>query len=181
VTIVVNAAATLAVEVPPLERDTTLPVEPPKSEEKVEPPKGDGAGEPPKSEGKVAPPPPRPSEGSSGVRVLGFSLLGVGAVGLVGGAVTGGLAISLNSQSKKKGCTPNNSLCARDGKTFRDTAITLAKVTNGALIAGGVLATGGLITVLVTGNGKPEAEKKAVRVSPLVGAGTAGLLLEGVW
>jgi hypothetical protein len=179
VTIVANAAATSAVEVPLLERETAP----------IEPSKLDGEGDPPQPEVRKeerplpdmngAPSSP-PADGGSGAgRVVGFTLIGVGAAGLAAGAVAGGLAIAAKNASAQY-CRPDDT-CIQKGIPIRKDAITKATVSTIALIAGGALATGGLLAVVISGTGGSKAGTQALRVVPLVGERAGGMLVEGVW
>jgi hypothetical protein len=179
VTLVANAAATSAVEVPLLERETGQ-VEPPRPDVKGEPPRLDVKAVPSEPGATEEPPTPPAAEGTSAGRVVGFTLIGLGAAGLATGGVTGVLAI-LTHNARKGTCKPNGSCVKDEDYKGQVTASRLASVSTISLIAGGAVVTGGLITVLATRKGDSSDEKKALHVSPLVGAGAGGLLIEGVW
>lgn len=181
VTLVANAAATSAVEVPALERDTGQ-VEPTRSDAK-------GDGELPRLNVTTVPVEPgatgEPSTppgagGTSAGRVVGFTLIGIGAAGLAAGGVTGVMAILLHN-ARKGTCKPNGTCAKTTDYDGQVRASKLATASTISLIAGGAVVAGGLITVLATGKRDSSDEKKALHVSPLVGAGAGGMLIEGVW
>jgi len=91
----------------------------------------------------------QPELGASGQRVVAWSVLGVGAVGLVGGAVLGALAITRESRAEEisDARTERNITTAEleehnraleDRDTFRTAALVSASI-GGALVASGIL------------------------------------------
>lgn len=114
------------------------------------------------------------------LRIAGYSLLGVGGATLVIGAVFGGLAIGKSNDAK-------DAAFVDDKLALRQEAAGRAKVGDGLLITGGVLAAVGLVLVLVTlGKGKKKNGDTA-RLRPLVaphptawfGRSSAGLSFAG--
>ena len=105
-------------------------------------------------------------------RAIGLTLLGVGAAGLVAGGVTGVLAISAHDDLSK---TCANGLCADGDKGKIDAYHTLGLVSTVSLIAGGALAAGGAVLFLTAPHGARPPSRGAVRVTPYVGLGAAGL------
>jgi len=125
--------------------------------------------EPPK-EAPVAP----PRDGASGSvqRPLGFALVGVGAAGLVIGAITLGLDASKHAtflQQCPTGVCPASLEPQLQGVV--NSYHTLGIVSSTSLVAGGTLAATGLILALTAPTTKPQA----AGISPLVGLGYAGL------
>ena len=113
-------------------------------------------------------PPPNPS-----LRILGY---GVGVAGIVGigiGAFFGARAIAKNSASKED-CDADN-FCGPTGKEARLDAQQAATVSTVGFAAGGLLVAGGLALVLLS----PSQKTAAMRVAPLMGAGTGGLSFMG--
>jgi len=94
----------------------------------------------------VAPPPPPSSDGA---RTAGFVIGGVGLVGVVVGAITGGMTIGKKSTVDKE-CDANRctGLTARDAATAGKTLSTVSTV---AFIAGGVGLAAGVVLVLTSG------------------------------
>lgn len=105
------------------------------------------------------------------LRIAGYSLIGVGGLGLVIGSVFGGLALS---KSKSSDDAPH----IDDKISLRQEAKSRAAVADGMLITGGVLAGVGLILVLSTlGKGKRPTRKTAFL--PSAGPQGAGLSWTG--
>jgi hypothetical protein len=107
---------------------------------------------------------------SSPWRTAGWVVAGVGVAGLVAGAVTGALAISNKGQAN----------CDSQGYNCDDGALssakTMAGVSTGAFIAGGVLTAAGVGLVLFAPKGGPRAE-----VSAMSGTGALGLRVGGAF
>jgi hypothetical protein len=89
---------------------------------------------------------PQPEPGLGGQRIAG---IGIGAVGLLSLGASGlftGMAASRNSTAKS--LCPKPSCANPDGVTAGKNAGTLADAATGTLVAGGVLAAGGLVIIL---------------------------------
>jgi tetratricopeptide (TPR) repeat protein len=116
------------------------------------------------------------------LRIAGYSLLGVGGATLVIGAVFGGLAIGKSNDAK-------DAAFVDDKLALRQEAEGRAKVGDGLLITGGVLAAVGLVLVLVTlGKGKDKKNTDTAAnqragwrplVAPSLGRSSAGLSFAG--
>jgi hypothetical protein len=105
------------------------------------------------------------------LRIAGYSLIGVGGLGLVIGSVFGGLALSKSNDA-------DDAPHIDDRISLRQEAKSRAAVADGLLITGGVLAGVGLILVLSTlGKGKRPTKKTALL--PSVGPRSAGLSWTG--
>lgn len=103
------------------------------------------------------------------LRIAGYSLLGVGGVGLVIGSVFGGLALSKSRQA-------DDAEFIDDELALREESKNRAKVADAMLITGGVLAGVGLILVLSTlGKGKKRSQAAAWLPSGSVGPQGASL------
>jgi hypothetical protein len=112
-----------------------------------------------------------PSEPSSSpLRTVGWIVAGVGLAGLVTGAVTGVLAISDKGQAS---CDGQGYNC--QAGPLSDSK-TMAGISTGAFIAGGVLAAAGVGVVLFAPKGGARAE-----VTATSGPGTLGLRLGGTF
>lgn len=140
------------------------------------------ATEPDREPGEVAPPddPPPPVDDrrkarDRKLRVAGYSLLGVGGVGLVIGATFGGIALS---KSRKADDTD----IVDDKLALRQEAKGPAAVADALVIGGAVLAVTGLVLVLVTlrKNKSARSDSAARRAfAPMLGGGRMGLALTG--
>lgn len=114
-------------------------------------------------------------EGASGtgMRIAGFTLLGVGVVSAGLGAVFGAMALSKASDVKKvcslQSCTDPAAV------DKNESAKTFADVSTITIIAGAVLAAGGLVLVLVA----PKSKK--VGIAPALGPGYAGVSVGGTF
>jgi hypothetical protein len=83
---------------------------------------------------------------SSARRTFGWIGVGAGGVGLALGAVMGGLAASKHSSLKSGGCT--DTLCPPERQPDVDRLNTFRAVSTVGLIAGGVLASAGVVLLL---------------------------------
>jgi hypothetical protein len=108
----------------------------------------------------------------SGQKIAGFAALGVGAAGLVVGAVTTGLAAAKHSSLLAQ-CPTGLCPLSLQPKVQPDidTYRTLGGVAVGGWVAGGALAVGGVILTLTA----PRAKTDAAAVSPVVGPGFVGV------
>lgn len=114
--------------------------------------------------------PDRPDRGapatpssSGGSWVPGAVVLGLGGVGLAIGGVTGILALGASSDATE-GCTDGQ--CPTDSKTQVESDLasagTLADVSTVSFIAGGVLATAGVVLLVVRPFGREEPAQVTV-------------------
>ena len=111
------------------------------------------------------------------LRPVGWAAIGVGAAGLVLGAVTGGLAIAKNDELVAAGCKDGVCPASTEG-TLKD--YDTLKIASGTGIIGGLaLLAGGVLLVAVAPSSKPAttgARRPALpRVAPFVGLGGAGV------
>ena len=115
-------------------------------------------------------PGPAPASGDSGAgdtqRLAGFIGIGVGAAGLVVGAITGGLAMGKHS-SLSDACP--NGQCPASEQSDLDSYHTLGLVSTIGFIAGGVLAAAGLVVVLTAPSDPSEPAAPAASVSASFG------------
>jgi hypothetical protein len=105
---------------------------------------------------------------SSVQKPLGFAAIGVGAAGLVVGAITLGLDASKHASIAKQ-CPMG--LCPTSLHSDVDTYHTLGIASSSSLIIGGALVATGVIVVLVA----PKTNLHAAGISPVVGPGFAGI------
>lgn len=119
---------------------------------------------------KIESPPSDPA--ASPRRTLGFVALGVGGLGLVTGAVTGILALQL--ESRLSAVCPNTRCQPGEQRTIDDYS-TLRVTAGSSLLAGAALAATGALLVLTT----PRRSARGGFVRPVIGAGY--LSLEGAF
>jgi hypothetical protein len=106
------------------------------------------------------------------LRLVGFVGIGVGAVGLIVGGITGGLAIGKHSELEDN--CPNNQ-CPPEQQDNLDSFETMGTVSTVGFIAGGVLAAAGIALVVVsyTVGGDAPSEPAAARFEAEVGPSSA--------
>lgn len=127
--------------------------------------------------GPVAPPPPPPPPAGLGAqRTAGIAVGAAGIVSLGIGGVLGGLAASKNSTANT--LCPDTACSSQEGVDAAHTAGVFADAATGLLIAGGVMAAGGLVLVLTAPSNR--AQEKAWIV-PSFSAGFAGLTAGRTW
>lgn len=129
-----------------LEEDEPAPVEEPSTEpapaeEELETPTLDG----------------EPRDRKRGQQIAGYTLLGMGGVGLIVGGVLGGMASS-------KARDADDAEFVDDRLRMRDDARRQARSADAMFITGGILAAGGLVLVLTT-LGKKKRRSQASRGS----------------
>ncbi|MDB4883504.1 MAG: hypothetical protein JWL95_2270 [Gemmatimonadetes bacterium] len=141
---------------------------------------------PPPVAGPSAPvaPPEEPSTGGS--RAPAFAAFGVGAVGVVIGAVAGGLALS-NLSSAESDCGADHKCRAGSaGASDLSTARSMATVSTVGFIVGGVGLATGAVLLLTRSSGSPSSTTSAAsrpppsaprpaHVEPVLGLGSIGL------
>jgi hypothetical protein len=165
-TVNVNAGTrNVEVPVPPLE-DAPEPVAPPPPLVAVQP----------TSTGPVdlGPAP----QGGGAQRAIGGTALGLGVVGLGFGTYFGIAALVNNNNSKIQGYCNAVSVCSGPGTQVRDTALSDAKASTVFFILGGIVATGGLVTLLTAPSGR---RRESVGVVPWVDRSGAGVGMTGAW
>lgn len=97
--------------------------------------------------------------GWGGQKIAGSIAAGAGAVGLLVGGILGGLAIGKNGEANGF-CRPDApTLCTAQGVALGQDVKTLGTVSTVALIAGGVIAAGGVALFLTapSGDASPKA------------------------
>ena len=125
-----------------------------------------------------------PASGKSGgtVRTVGYVVAGAGLLAVAGGAFLGMQAKSQESETRDK-CKTLPVLgfsCAESSRADFDSAQQKAGLANVFLIAGGVVAAGGIVMIVV--GGPKERERSAtLALSPVVGAHDAGLFASGTF
>ena len=117
--------------------------------------------------GELPPPPPPGGEESSVLPIVGWTLVGVGGASLILGAVMGGLAIGKHGDLSDI-CRDDGS-CPESEQDNLDTFRTFGTVSTIGFIAGGVLAAGGVVILLVApggDSGDSGADSIALEVGP---------------
>jgi hypothetical protein len=97
-----------------------------------------------------------------GRRVLGLTVGGVGAAGVVVGGIFGGLGFS--SWSSASSACPSNNHCSTTAANDRSNAVTFATVSDIGFIAGGILVATGLTLYLTAPRDK--APRAGLQVTP---------------
>lgn len=115
-------------------------------------------------------------------RPFGIGAMTVGGLGLGVGALLGGLAIGKNKESNQSECNERNQ-CTDAGLDQRKSALGLGYGSTAAIIAGGVVAAGGLVLMLTAPPRAPESAgaKDGAIASVALAATLGGLKLEGTW
>jgi len=134
---------------------------------------------PPTAPAPASSPAPAPA-GSSGStpRTLAVIGVGVGVVGLVGGAIFGGLTLS-ERNAENRGC--GTSSCYSAAKDHYDNAITDGNVSTIAFIAGGVFVITGAVLWVASPSPSPRSPTTTgrMRLVPALGTRSGGALLQG--
>lgn len=112
--------------------------------------------------------PPAPEKPRAWQKPVGFAGIGVGAAGLIAGGIFGGLAIAKKGESNN-GLCDEQSFCNQEGFDLRAQARSFGDISTIAIIAGGVLALGGLTLVILSpseSEAKPAEPRLSLRVAP---------------
>lgn len=108
---------------------------------------------------------------------MGWVAGGIGAAGIIAGAVAGVVAIQ---DKNGAGCEPQSiSLTLGYCTGSLSGARSAASASDVGFIAGGVLLAGGLALVILAPGSHPEGA--SVKVAPVVGTNSGGLVLGGQW
>lgn len=172
VTVGVQPRSRQSIQVPALavkeEPPPVAPSEPPPVTPNLEPP-------PPAL--PPTPPPAAEESSMSTLAIVGLVVAGAGVVGTGVGTFYGIRAISEDKKADRE-CGPN--LCQEKADfDHSENAVSSAKVANVAIgVGGGLLVAGGLM-FLFAPSSEPKEEGPAVRVTPRLGPGFAGIGVEG--
>jgi hypothetical protein len=137
---------------------------------------GDGPSAAPLPSGEPVPPEPPPAPPTSGQRVAGFAVGGVGLASLAAGAVFAGLTAGQKAAADER-CP--NKLCDALGLDDIATARTFAGVSNITFGAGGALVLVGGILALTARPSSPAPTAGALLVLPVMGNRSAGVMASG--
>jgi hypothetical protein len=129
-----------------------------------------------------APPPPAPAPDPSvgnGQRVAGIV---VGVVGLAGLGLSGAFALLAKSKYNDSlgSCPSSPNVCSQSGVDTRNDALGFGNAATVTFVVGAAALAGGAIVYLVAPRA-PSSATGTLGVSPLIGAGTGGALLQGTW
>jgi hypothetical protein len=113
--------------------------------------------------------------GSQGApwKTAGWSIAGVGVVGLVAGAISGGVAIGENGSAH---CDATGHDCLAGPLSAARSAATASDV---GFIAGGILVASGAAILLLSPKPASESQRVTVRVSTSIGPGSGGVGIAG--
>ncbi|MFS8070535.1 MAG: hypothetical protein ACMG6S_29575 [Byssovorax sp.] len=125
----------------------------------------------------------KPAEGWSTQRKVALGVGGAGVVGVVVGAVFGAMTLSKTGAAKGHCSEAEPPQCDQEGLTLHGDAKTTANVSNVAMAVGGAALIGGVVLFLTApaGEAKRAEQGARVKVLPVVGMGSTGVLLQGVW
>ena len=144
-----------------------------------------GNATPPSTSSRSAPTPKLPvtsqSGGPAGQQVVGLSLVGAGAVGVVTGTVFGLMANTAWNDAKRR-CGGEASRCtnAPDAIPYQRKAYDDANVSTAAFIAGSALIIAGAFTYF-TGSERQERKTGNVAVAPSMEPQGVGVVVEGAF
>jgi hypothetical protein len=134
---------------------------------------GTGTVTPPLPTGTIPPPPPPPPESPS---IAPWIVMGIGGVGLVTGAITGGIALgdhgTLNTACGKNPCPQTES---GELSSYH----TVGGISTAAFIVGGVGVAAGVVLLLIQPKatvGMTAAPRTGFQVTPVVGPGSLGAI-----
>lgn len=133
----------------------------------------------------VAPPQQAaPAKSSGTVRTVGYVVAGAGVLALGGGAFMGMQAKNQEKETRDKCVTLPvvGFSCPESSRADFRSAQQKAGLANVLLIAGGLVAAGGVVMIIVGGPKRSEGQATAtLSLSPAVGAGDAGLFASGTF
>jgi serine/threonine-protein kinase len=165
--LVAPGAGTTTLRVPALEAAAAAPIA------AVTPPPG--AAEP-------AAAGPAPAPGWSMQRKVAVGVGAVGLAGIVVGSVFGAMTLSKTGAGKSHCSTEVTPHCDPEGRKLYADATTTANVSNVAMAVGGAAVIGGVVLFLTAPAGAvAKAESARWKVGPLIGAGSGGVFMQGVW
>lgn len=132
--------------------------------------------------GDSVPAPPKSDDESSGggmgpLRIAGFVVTGVGLVGVGVGA---GLAAKAQSDFDSLDEECGGTTCPAAEQDRIDSGRTLTTIANVSLIAGGIIAAGGVTMIIFGGDSEPgDSADAQLQLLPIVGPTMNGLTLTG--
>jgi hypothetical protein len=127
---------------------------------------------PPSSTAPQPSPPPRPAETHSPLKPVGFVLGGLGAAGLLGGALFWWRSSSKHQEALDH-CPDNH--CDSTANSLQDDSKSAATLATASVIAGGALLSTGILLVVLS----PSGGDTTAAISPGAGKGWFGLTARG--
>ena len=125
---------------------------------------------------------PAPAPGWSRQRKVAVGVGVAGLAGIVVGSVFGAMTLSKVSAANKHCSTEVTPHCDPEGRKLYADATTTANVSNVAMAVGGAAVIGGVVLFLTAPAGATaKAESARWKVVPLIGAGSGGIFVQGVW
>jgi hypothetical protein len=123
-----------------------------------------------------------PATSGGTIRTVGYAVTGAGVLALGGGLLMGSKAKSQESTARDKCRTILTVFtCPESSRQEFETAQQKARTANVLMIAGGVVAAGG-VAMIVFGGPKPaRGATAALRLTPLIGQHDAGLFAQGTF
>ncbi|MFO0682632.1 MAG: tetratricopeptide repeat protein [Sandaracinus sp.] len=100
-------------------------------------------------------PPAASGGGGFGSSPVGWIVAGVGVAAIVGGIITGAMALDAQSTLDNQ-CGPDRRSCPAGFESTRNTGQALGAATDGLLIGGGVLVATGVVLLFVLDGGSSE-------------------------
>ncbi len=119
--------------------------------------------------------PGEPDEGSSGMVKIGWVAVGVGGALLIGGAITGGMALNLDGDLDND-CEDEH--CFGDRQPDIDKLNTLSLTTDILIGVGAAAAVTGVV-LLIVGHKKKGENEEPVALAPAFAPGFAGAVIQG--
>ncbi len=119
--------------------------------------------------------PEESDDGSSGMITIGWVAVGVGGALLIGGAITGGMALNLDSDLDND-C--ENEHCLDGRQSDIDKLNTLSLTTDILMGVGAAAAVTGIV-LLIVGHKKKGADEEPVALVPAFAPGFAGAVIQG--
>jgi hypothetical protein len=107
---------------------------------------------------------------------IGYGALGLGAVGLIIGGITGGLAIGKHGELNDA-CYQGT--CPTDVKSVNDALgsyHTLGTVSTIGFVLGGVFAAGGITVLIAAPKSRPDGAAPKAAIAPYLGPGQIGAM-----
>jgi hypothetical protein len=124
---------------------------------------------------------PKDRSAPNGQLIAGFSLMGIGAVGLAVGTIFG-LKVSRKNDEIDSTC-PTGQPCPPDSVVDYNNAVTDAKIARAVSLVGfgvGAVFVGTGVTLALTAP-KRQVPVSSVRLAPTIGGAGAGAILSGAW
>jgi hypothetical protein len=115
-------------------------------------------------------------------RIAGASGIAAGGVGLVLGAIFGGLAIKKASDARSSGhCDQDWATCDATGMAYRADSRTMAHVSTGGFVIGSAALATGIVLFVTTPTASSTKSTARMTITPMVGGGAAGITIGGGW